>query len=129
LNFSTGITSARHSAAAGDVDALLAILRSHARRVADDPDAVARLTKVMGYVTNNRQAIANYRLVPCASSGPMEKAVDLVICRRFKLHGMSWQRRGVTRPLALRLLRLNGGWDRDWRERFTSARLPWPVAA
>ena len=56
----------------------------------------------IGYVENNRRGIANYRIVPLASSGPMEKGVDITICRRFKTRGMSWFRRGVSHLLHLR---------------------------
>lgn len=127
--FGEVIDVALGAAAGGDVAALLAVLRAHRRRVAPDPDTSERLDVLMAYVRNNARAIANYRLVPYASSGPMEKTIDLVFCRRFKTRGMSWQRRGVAFLLALRLLRLNGVWDDYWRERFRSARLPWPVAA
>jgi hypothetical protein len=114
----------------GDVDALLAILGGHARALAvDDPEQAARAAAVIGYVTNNRRGIENYRIVPLASSGPMEKAVDLTICRRFKLRGMSWFRRGVSALLRLRLLRLNGTWARYWSERFAALLRPWPSSA
>ena len=61
---------------------------------------------------------ATTAIVPLASSGPMEKGVDIVVCRRFKTRGMSWFRRGVSHLLHLRLLRLNGTWDRYWAGRF-----------
>ncbi|MGH2406446.1 MAG: UPF0236 family transposase-like protein [Candidatus Limnocylindrales bacterium] len=113
----------------GDVDALLAILRAHARSVeGDDPEQALRCRAVSGYVAHNRRGIATYAIVPLASSGPMEKAVDLVVCRRFKSRGMSWFRRGVSHLLHLKLLRLNGSWDRYWAERLGSARRPWPAA-
>ena len=83
----------------------------------------------MGYVEANRRGIANYRIVPLASSGPMEKAVDITVCRRFKSRGMSWFRQGVGHLLHLRLLRLNGGWERHWADRLASGSRPWPVAA
>jgi hypothetical protein len=88
-----------------------------------------KLTAVWGYVTNNRRAIENYAIVPLASSGPMEKAVDIVIARRFKGRGMSWLRRGVSALVRLRLLRLNGTWDRYWSGRFAAALRPWPSPA
>lgn len=114
----------------GDVDALLAILRSHARAIeTDDPELSLRCRSVIGYVSNNRRGIANYRIVPLASSGPMEKGVDIAICRRFKSRGMSWFRRGVSHLLHLKLLRLNGTWDRYWAGRLGAARRPWPAAA
>lgn len=59
----------------------------------------------------------------------MEKAVDIVIARRFKARGMSWFRRGVSALVRLRLLRLNGAWDRYWSERFTTTLRPWPSSA
>ena len=80
-------------------------------------------------MTNNRRGVANYRIVPMASSGPMEKGVDITICRRFKTRGMSWFRRGVGHLLHLKLLRLNGAWDRYWAERMAAALRPWPSSA
>jgi hypothetical protein len=123
------LSTAIGAAVPGDVEALLAILRSHARAIErDDPEQALRCRGVMGYVESNRRGIANYRIVPLASSGPMEKGVDLVLCRRFKARGMSWFRRGVSHLLHLRLLRLNGGWEGYWAERLRAALRPWPVA-
>lgn len=122
------LSTALGAAMPGDVDTLLAILRAHARTIAhDDPEQALRCRSVIGYVANNRRGIANYRIVPLASSGPMEKAVDLTVCRRFKSRGMSWFRRGVSHLLHLKLLRLNGSWDRYWADRLGSARRPWPT--
>jgi len=124
------LSTAIGAALPGDVEALLAILRSHTRALeADDPEQALRCRAVIGYVENNRRGIANYRIVPLASSGPMEKGVDITICRRFKTRGMSWFRRGVSHLLHLKLLRLNGTWDRYWAERLASARRPWPIPA
>jgi hypothetical protein len=124
------LSTALGAAMPGDVDALLAILRAHARVIeGDDPEQALRCRSVIGYVANNRRGIANYRVVPLASSGPMEKAVDLVVCRRFKARGMSWFRQGVSALLHLKLLRLNGTWDRYWAGRLGSARRPWPATA
>lgn len=114
----------------GDVDALLEILAAHVRTLLpDDPEQAQRCERVIGYVGHNARAIANYRIVPLASSGPMEKGIDITICRRFKTRGMSWFRHGVSHLLHLKLLRLNGSWDRYWTERMTAAQRPWPVAA
>jgi len=89
------LSTALRVAMPGDVEALLAILRSHARPLEpDDPEQALRCRGVIGYVTNNRRAIANYRIVPLASSGPMEKGVDITICRRFKTR--SFLGRGVS---------------------------------
>lgn len=118
------------AAGPGDVEALLAVLRVHARSIeADDPEQAQRCRAVIGYVATNRRGIANYRIVPLASSGPMEKGVDISICRRFKTRGMSWFRQGVSHLLALKLLRLNGTWDRYWAGRLLAEQRPWPVAA
>jgi hypothetical protein len=124
------LSTAIGAAMPGDVDALLAILRAHARAIErDDAEQAMRCRAVIGYVENNRRGIANYRIVPLASSGPMEKGVDITVCRRFKTRGMSWFRRGVSHLLHLKLLRLNGTWDRYWAERLASSRRPWPAAA
>ena len=124
------LSTALGAAGPGDVAALLAILRRHARALeSDDPEQASRCRGVIGYVTNNARGIANYRIVPLASSGPMEKGVDITICRRFKTRGMSWFRRGVSHLLHLKLLRLNGTWGRYWAERLAVSRRPWPSSA
>lgn len=124
------LSTALGAAGPGDVEALLAILRSHARALeAADPEQALRCGALIGYVENNRRGIANYRIVPLASSGPMEKGVDITICRRFKARGMSWFRRGVSHLLHLKLMRLNGTWDRYWAGRMGDALRPWPSAA
>jgi hypothetical protein len=124
------LSTAVGAAAPGDVEALLAVLRSHARWLrTEDPEQALRCEGLIGYVENNHQGIANYRIVPLASSGPMEKGVDIVIARRFKSRGMSWFRRGVSHLLHLKLLRLNGRWDRYWAERMSAAIRPWPAPA
>jgi hypothetical protein len=48
-------------------------------------------------------------------TGAIEKAGDIVICRRFKLRGMRWSRSGADALLAYRLLVLNGEWDAYWQ--------------
>lgn len=124
------LSTALGAAMPGDVGALIAILRSHARALErDDPEQALRCRAVIGYVESNRQGIANYRIVPLASSGPMEKGVDISICRRFKTRGMSWFRQGVSHLLHLKLLRLNGTWDRYWAQRLSAGLRPWPAAA
>jgi hypothetical protein len=85
-----------------------------------DPERAAKLRATAGYVEANRRGIENYAIVPLASSGPMEKGVDLVVARRFKARGMSWFRHGASPLLHLRLLRLNGTWTSYWSERFAA---------
>jgi hypothetical protein len=124
------LDAALERAAPGDAEGLLALLQRWAAEEEEgDPQRAAKLRAVAGYVAANRRGIENYRIVPLASSGPMEKGVDLVISRRFKARGMSWYRAGATHLLALRLLRLNGTWDHYWAERFGAALRPWPLAA
>lgn len=114
----------------GDAERLLELLADWAYEEAvRDPERAVKLSAVHGYVAANRSGIENYRIVPFASSGPMEKAVDLVVARRFKTRGMSWFRKGVSALVRLRLLRLNGQWARYWAERFAAARRPWPAPA
>jgi Uncharacterised protein family (UPF0236). len=114
----------------GDAEGLLELLAGWAFEEAGaDLARSDKLVAVAGYVEANRRAIEHYAIVPLASSGPMEKGVDMTICRRFKLRGMSWYRRGVSHLLRLRILRLNGTWARYWAERFAGAQRPWPLAA
>ena len=117
-------------AAPGDAEGLLELLAGWAfEEAGQDLERSTKLVAVYGYVSNNRRAIENYAIVPMASSGPMEKAVDIVVARRFKARGMSWFRRGVSALVRLRLLRLNGTWDRYWSERFSTALRAWPSQA
>ena len=114
----------------GDAEGLAELLAGWAYEEAGrDPERSARPAAVWGHVSDNRAAIENYRIDPLASSGTMEKAVDLVVARRFKARGMSWFRRGVSALVRLRLLRLNGTWDRYWAGRFAALLRPWPSPA
>jgi hypothetical protein len=114
----------------GDAEGLCELLAGWACEEAGaDLARSDKLTAVWGYVANNRRAIENYATVPLASSGPMEKAVDIVVARRFKARGMSWFRRGVSALVRLRLLRLNGTWQRYWAGRFAALLRPWPSPA
>ncbi len=64
----------------GDAECLLVLLAGRAYEEAGAD--LARADKpgaVQGYVSNNHCAIENYRIVPLASSGLMEKGVNLVV--------------------------------------------------
>ena len=114
----------------GDAEGLAELLAGWAYEEAGlDLARADKLAAVRGYVLANRRAIENYAIVPLASSGPMEKAVDIVVTRRFKARGMSWFRRGVSALVRLRLLRLNNTWGSYWSERFAAALRPWPSPA
>ncbi len=124
------LTAALAAAEPGDAERLAELLAGWASEEAGaDLERATKLAAAHGYVTANRRAIENYRVVPLASSGPMEKGVDIAVARRFKARGMSWFRRGATPLLHLRLLRLNGTWARYWAERFAERLRPWPVTA
>ncbi|MBI2776144.1 MAG: UPF0236 family protein [Chloroflexi bacterium] len=70
-------------AAPGDAEGLAELLAGWAYEEAGADLARAdKLAAVRGYVLANRRAIEHYAIVPLASSGPMEKGVDLVGCRR-----------------------------------------------
>ena len=115
-------------ARAGRAYDLIQLLERAARRL-DDPDQIRRCQHLLEYVRGNRIGITNYRIVPMASSGPMEKAIDILASRRLKSRGMSWRRHGAHHMVRLRLLRLNKKWDAYWNRRREEARRAWPVAA
>lgn len=73
--------------------------------------------KLRAYIKANSTGIANYSRSNLFGSGAVEKAVDLLVSRRFKNRGMSWLRPGAAGMLALRLLRFNGQWDSHWQWR------------
>jgi hypothetical protein len=106
---------------------LIQLLESVARL--DDPDQIPSCRKLVDYVYANREGIKNYRLIPLASSGPMEKAIDILASRRLKSRGMSWRRPGAHHMVRLRLLCLNNRWDEFWNQRRQAQRREWPVAA
>lgn len=76
-----------------------------------------QLRKLKGYIKSNRIGIANYARSNLFGSGAVEKAVDLLVSRRFKNRGMSWLKPGAGGMLALRLLRFNSEWDTHWNWR------------
>lgn len=51
-------------------------------------------------------------------SGAVEKTVDVLVARRFKLRGMSWYEKNAAKLLRIRLLKINGEWDNYWDKRF-----------
>ena len=115
-------------ARAGRVKGLLQLLNFCHDRL-DDPEQQPRCQHLIEYVRRNREGIENYQVVPLASSGPMEKAIDVLLSRRFKSRGMSWRRPGARHMVRLRLLRENRTWDAYWNHRRQAARRLWPVAA
>ena len=88
------------------------------------PEHAEYVRKLKGYIHQNREGIRNYARSDLLGSGAVEKAVDLLISRRFKLRGMSWLKGGARGMLALRLLRFNRLWDVYWRDRLAEVAQP-----
>ncbi|MFQ5868184.1 MAG: UPF0236 family transposase-like protein [bacterium] len=86
-----------------------------------NPEQMEKFRKLKVYIHSNRTGIANYGRTDLFGSGAVEKAIDLIVSRRFKLRGMSWLRPGAAGMLALRLLRFNGEWDKHWQWRMASS--------
>ncbi|MBD3181727.1 hypothetical protein GF312_05505 [Candidatus Poribacteria bacterium] len=75
------------------------------------------------YIERNREGIwyeEAKRQVISIGSGSVDKAGDIVICRRMKLRGMSWSREGADAVENIRIIVLNGKWDDFW-ERYKAA--------
>jgi len=73
------------------------------------------------YIRHNALGIENYVRTDLFGSGCVEKAVDILISRRFKLRGMSWLRPGAQGMVKLKVLRYNETWNDHWGSRFTEA--------
>jgi hypothetical protein len=89
-----------------------------------DEEAQEAIGSLAGYIDGNREGIRYPELEKLGvdvGTGPVEKSIDLTICRRQKQRGMSWRRDRADRLLALRLMLLNGTWDDYWSKRITLA--------
>jgi len=82
-----------------------------------DPTLRAKLEELIHYIDKNADGIRNASRMDFYGSGPIEKAVDITICRRFKKRGMSWYVHKANPLLALRLLKLNGEWEAYWQKK------------
>ncbi|MDY0088483.1 MAG: UPF0236 family protein [Coriobacteriia bacterium] len=102
---------------AGDPKGALAVLRA----ARPSPEREEAWRSLLTYLRNNAAGIANYTRTDLFGSGCVEKAVDVVISRRFKLRGMSWLRPGAQGMVKLRMLRYNDTWDDHWGSRFAEA--------
>ncbi|MBU4293706.1 MAG: UPF0236 family protein [Actinobacteria bacterium] len=83
-----------------------------------DPDRSGKLKDLFKYIRSNADGIENYKKVGILGSGAVEKTVDILVARRFKLRGMSWYEKNAAKMLRLRLLKINGEWDNYWNKRF-----------
>ena len=81
------------------------------------------LQKLAGYIECNRHGIwydeARKNGISIGA-GSVDKAGDILICRRMKLRGMRWSRKGADAVLAIRILVSNGEWHSFW-ERYKAA--------
>lgn len=77
--------------------------------------------KLLFYIRSNALGIENYVRTDLFGSGCVEKAVDILISRRFKLRGMSWLKPGAQGMVKLKVLRYNRTWNDHWGSRFAEA--------
>jgi hypothetical protein len=77
--------------------------------------------RLVTYIETNAEGIRNYTRTDLFGSGSVEKAVDVIVSRRFKCRGMSWLKPGAQGMLKLKLLRFNDDWDSHWESRFAEA--------
>jgi hypothetical protein len=77
------------------------------------------LKKLSAYIERNREGIwykeAREKGISIGS-GSVDKAGDILICRRMKLRGMRWSRNKADNVLNIRILILNGEWDEFWKK-------------
>lgn len=102
---------------AGDPAGAIRVLK--AASPASERDEAYR--KLLFYIRSNALGIENYTRTDLFGSGCVEKAVDILISRRFKLRGMSWLRPGAQGMVKLKVLRYNRTWNDHWESRFAEA--------
>ncbi|MDF1541883.1 MAG: hypothetical protein P1P71_02080 [Anaerosomatales bacterium] len=91
----------------GDPFGALRVLKGAAP--APERDEIWR--KLLFYIRSNALGIENYTRTDLFGSGCVEKAVDILISRRFKLRGMSWLKPGAQGMVKLKVLRYNRTWN------------------
>ena len=73
------------------------------------------------YLLSNRDAIVDYQRFKqqgyYISSAVVEKTIDLLVCRRQKLRGQNWSRKGADSVLTFRQMILNDQSDDYWEQR------------
>jgi hypothetical protein len=102
----------------GDVDGVLEYIQKLIRRFRNQKK-IRHLKKLAGYIERNRDGIwydeARKNGISIGA-GSVDKAGDILICRRMKLRGMRWSRKGADAVLSIRILVCNGEWDDFWRK-------------
>jgi hypothetical protein len=100
----------------GDVDGALEYIQALRKRFRKR-DKREQLRKLSGYIERNRHGIwyseAKEKGISIGA-GSADKAGDILICRRMKLRGMWWSRKGADAVLSIRILICNGDWDDFW---------------
>jgi hypothetical protein len=101
----------------GDVDGALEYLQKLRKRFRSKSKQ-HHLKKLAGYIERNRDGIwydeARKHGISIGA-GSADKAGDILICRRMKLRGMRWSRKGADAVLSIRILIQNGEWDDFWQ--------------
>jgi hypothetical protein len=110
------IAALLRDAMAGRPEPMVARLRRLVRS-AHTPEERERRQHLLDYVAFNAEGIRNLARSPVIGSGPVEKQVDVLLCRRLKTRGMSWYRPGAAALQRLRELKLNGEWHTYWQAR------------
>ncbi len=98
---------------AGDLDAVLCALRTHA---AANDDA----RKCVDYVERNRERMHYPEFLAaglCTSTGVVEAGCKVAIGTRLKRTGMHWTVRGANAIIALRCCKLSGRFEDFWEWR------------
>lgn len=101
----------------GEVDGALAYLQKLMRRFRSRSKQY-HLKKLSAYIERNRDGIwydeAEKQGISIGA-GSADKAGDILICRRMKLRGMRWSRKGADAVLSIRILIQNSEWDDFWK--------------
>ena len=101
----------------GDVDGALTYLQKLIGRFRNR-NRQYHLKKLAGYIERNRNGIwydEAQKLGISIGAGSADKAGDILICRRMKLRGMRWSRKGADAVLSIRILIHNREWDDFWK--------------
>ena len=101
----------------GDVDGALTYLQKLIGRFRNR-NRQYHLKKLAGYIERNRDGIwydEAQKLGISIGAGSADKAGDILICRRMKLRGMRWSRKGADAVLSIRILIHNREWDDFWK--------------
>lgn len=82
------------------------------------PKNAQKLADLIGYLQKHQSEIIDYerrqKVGKKIGSGQVEKAVDQVIGHRQKQKGSSWRAKGSKALAVLKILELNGQWQKSW---------------